>query len=546
MFFQRYGSISAGQAILAALLFVSGPAVPDAQPIRSEFEAVDRIVAIGDVHGAFDIFVANLKATGLVDDELDWIGGETHLVQTGDVVDRGPDSRKVLDLLMKLEPQAEAAGGKVHALIGNHEFYNVVGALGYVSEAEVKAFDGARDHALRRFRDVKNLPRGLLAHREAYSAEGVYGQWLRRNNAVVRIGDLLFVHGGVTPEIVGLGLAEINRRVRADLDTENWPESFSLSDEGPLMSRRFSDQIPDSWVEGVRDELRSVLAALGVRTMVMAHTVTYGLIEPRFDGAAILIDTGMFEDYAGGHQAALLIEKRGEKERFYAVYARGKVELPMKSGDAELDVYVEAAAEVSPNGDGLKRHLADVRKRQRRYQEAAELYEKIGVFNSKRKLPLVWRREAAECYEALGDENRATKLYTLYVEELERFAVSGVSSRLQLLNQYAWECLRLGLETEKALDIAREVSAAYPDNPSYRITLAWAHLKNGDAREARQILIALPEENRDRFYVQLVLGRAHAQLGDRARALEAFRKAQQHRPNDSEVAELIAELTSPF
>ena len=116
---------------------------------------------------------------------------------------------------------------------------------------------------------------------------------------------------------------------------------------------------------------------------------------------------------------------------------------------------------------------------------------------------------------------------------------------MQLLNNYAWECLRLGLETKKALDVAREVPAAYPANPSYSITLAWAHLDNGDARRARQILVALPEESRDRFYVQLVLGRAHSQLGDRERALEALRKARQHRPNDSEVAELIAGLTSP-
>ena len=165
------------------------------------------------------------------------------------------------------------------------------------------------------------------------------------------LGDFLFVHGGITPEIVGLGIEEINRRVRADLDREDWPESFSLRDEGPLMSRRFSDQIPDAWVEGVRDELRTVLAALGVRTMVMAHTVTFGLIEPRFDGAAILIDAGMFEDYVGGHQAPLLIEKRGEEGRFYAVYERGKVDLPMSSRDADQDRYIEAAFEVSPNGE---------------------------------------------------------------------------------------------------------------------------------------------------------------------------------------------------
>ncbi len=142
MFFRRYCSNGAGAAALAALVLVSSARSLYAQPIRSEFEAVDRIVAIGDVHGAYDTFVENLKATGLVDDALDWIGGKTHLVQTGDVLDRGPDSRKAIDLLMKLEPQAGAAGGRVHALIGNHEFFNAVGALDYLSDAEAAQVGG--------------------------------------------------------------------------------------------------------------------------------------------------------------------------------------------------------------------------------------------------------------------------------------------------------------------------------------------------------------------------------------------------------------------
>ncbi len=435
----------------------------------------------------------------------------------------------------------------MHALIGNHEFFNAVGALEYVSDAELEAFGGVRDRALRKFQSVTNEPRGLLALREAYSARGAYGRWIRRNNAVVRIGDIVFVHGGVTPEIAGLGLAEINRRVRADLDTEDALDSFSLRDEGPLMTRSFSGEIPASRVAGIREELLGVLAALGARTMVMAHTITYGLIESRFDGAAILIDTGMLEDYVGGHQAALVIENGSENGsengRFYAVYARGKVELPTSSRDADRDRYIEAASGASSNGDGLKRHLADVRKRQGRFEEAVELYEQVGVSDSKRELPWTWRHEAAECYDALGEKNKARKLNTLYLKELEQFAEDAGPSRLQLLNHFAWECLRLGLETEKALEIAEGVSAADPEELSYRVTLAWAHLENEDAQRARQILIELLEEGGDGFYVQLVLGRAHAELGDRERALEAFRKARQRRPNHSEVAKLIAGLT---
>ena len=211
VFFRRYCSNGAGAAALAALVLVSSARSLYAQPIRSEFEAVDRIVAIGDVHGAYDTFVEILKATGLVDDSLDWVGGKAHLVQTGDVLDRGPDSRKAIDLLMKLEPQAEAAGGRVHALIGNHEFFNAMGALEYVSEAELEAFDGARDRALRKILGETKGPRGLLALREAYSAAGEYGQWIRRHNAV-RLAP------GYSPALwrKGRWLAELGREGEAE------------------------------------------------------------------------------------------------------------------------------------------------------------------------------------------------------------------------------------------------------------------------------------------------------------------------------------------
>ncbi|PYV37660.1 MAG: protein-tyrosine-phosphatase, partial [Acidobacteria bacterium] len=99
-----------------------------------------RVVAIGDVHGDYEQFVAVLRSAKLIDSEESWSGGKTHLVQTGDVLDRGPDSRKVMDLLMKLEKEARRAGGWVHCLIGNHEAMNIYGDLRYVSPGEFAAF----------------------------------------------------------------------------------------------------------------------------------------------------------------------------------------------------------------------------------------------------------------------------------------------------------------------------------------------------------------------------------------------------------------------
>ena len=84
--------------------------------------------------------VEALTAAEIVDGELAWSGADAHLVIVGDILDRGPDSRAAMDLLMKLETEAEAAGGRVHVLIGNHEAMNLVGDLRYVAAAEYAAF----------------------------------------------------------------------------------------------------------------------------------------------------------------------------------------------------------------------------------------------------------------------------------------------------------------------------------------------------------------------------------------------------------------------
>jgi len=106
----------------------------------AEWENVERIVAIGDIHGDYDNLVSVLQNAELIDNKLRWIGGKAHLVQNGDIVDRGPESRKAMGLLMKLEDKAEDAGGRVHVLIGNHEVMNVIGILNLVSDEEYAAF----------------------------------------------------------------------------------------------------------------------------------------------------------------------------------------------------------------------------------------------------------------------------------------------------------------------------------------------------------------------------------------------------------------------
>lgn len=195
------------------------------------WEDVPRVVAFGDVHGAYDRLVEMLNRTGVIDGQGHWAGGKTHLVSVGDLVDRGPESRKVLDLLMRLEQEAPPSGGQVHVLLGNHEVMNLIGDLRYVSDEEYAAFadeelPADREQAWNRFverhstpdttDDLRALfdqthPPGFFGLRAAFSPDGVYGSWLLERTVLVRVDGTAFVHGGLSRLVGQSDGAEINR-----------------------------------------------------------------------------------------------------------------------------------------------------------------------------------------------------------------------------------------------------------------------------------------------------------------------------------------------
>jgi hypothetical protein len=296
-----------------------------------EWNGVSRVVAIGDVHGAYESFVSVLKTSGLIDEKLRWNGGTAHLVQTGDVVDRGPDSRKAMDLLMKLEKEAQRAGGRVHALIGNHEAMNIVGILDDVSPEELASYaEGLRGES--------PYPPGFVEHRLAFSPRGKYGRWILSHSVAVVIDGVVFSHGDWSEEMSALGIAEINRRVREELSGKAPLEGgVTFDPESPLQYRALS-KTP---LHADRPEVDRILANLGASFMVVGHTVTRGVIEPRFGGRHISIDVGMLELYGGGHRVAL--EIRDGKLR--AVHAGGVVEIPARLDEA----YLARVAEVDPD-----------------------------------------------------------------------------------------------------------------------------------------------------------------------------------------------------
>jgi calcineurin-like phosphoesterase family protein len=324
-----------GLSIAGALALGALAAAPIVPPLGAagsscEIDGVDRIVAIGDVHGAYQRLVDILRTTGLVDARLRWSGQKAHLVQIGDVVDRGPDSRKALDLLRRLEGEAPQAGGAVHVLLGNHEVMRMMGDMRYVHPGEYLAFTSSESEAIRQdfaaraapnLRDdlLKQTPLGYFEMRLAFGRQGVYGMWLRERDVMIKINGLVFVHGGIPAALAALTCDTVNttirREITADLEKTLADPLASLSgrEDGHLWNRDLAEE-PDSFAPQVNE----ILAKQNARAIVVAHTVTEdGRIRVRFGGKVFQIDTGMQPAYVPRGRASALDIQRGT---FTAVY----------------------------------------------------------------------------------------------------------------------------------------------------------------------------------------------------------------------------------
>ena len=279
-----------------------GPTVTSA-PTASRLPAPPRLVAIGDVHGDFAATQAVLRLAGATDEQDRWIGKDLVVVQTGDQLDRGDGERQILDLLERLQGEAKAAGGALHVLNGNHELMNSAGDLRYVTAGGYLDFEDVPgvDKADPRAADVPPQMRGRLL---AFAPGGPYARKLATRPVVLIVGDSVFAHGGVLPAHARRGLDVINAEVQRWLRGEGEISPDILQgDESPVWTRRYCES-PGPADCAVADE---TLGILGVKRMVVGHTVHKEGIVKNCDGKVWCIDVGMAA-YYGGHPELLEIK----------------------------------------------------------------------------------------------------------------------------------------------------------------------------------------------------------------------------------------------
>jgi len=321
---------------------------------------VKRVVAVGDLHGDYDHFIAILKdpKIGIVDDDLHWIAGKTHLVQIGDVMDRYDYAKKIFDLIMRLEKEAEAAGGKVHMLIGNHEEMNIgdfsFDRRGYVTVRQLLSFlppeyiekeerkirkklgippsnetdssapldpniEAFWEDKINKSRDISHLTKFHVRWHYLKAFNENYAPWILQHNVVIKINDIVFVHGGISETFSTWPLEKINKRLCEELEIfrtarlrgeyPNRPFEIVYNENGPLWFRDYSHLGPE-----FEPTVDRILSNLGAKSIVTAHTpqrIRSGAEMSRYHGKVWIIDTNISRRYPSGNLSALIFENYG-------------------------------------------------------------------------------------------------------------------------------------------------------------------------------------------------------------------------------------------
>ncbi|GAV58671.1 Metallophos domain-containing protein [Cephalotus follicularis] len=294
-----------------------------------------RIIAVGDLHGDLDQARCALEMAGVLssDGQDLWIGGETVLVQLGDILDRGEDEIAILSLLRSLDIQAKAKGGAVFQVNGNHETMNVEGDFRYV---EPGAFDECIDFLeylddygyewedafvgwvgeSQRWKEERKMSKnywgplnlvkrqkGVIARSVLFRPGGQLALELSQHGVVLKVNDWVFCHGGLLPHHVAYG------KERMNIEVSNWMRGLSESGRSPyipfiatrgydsvvwsrLYSRDISD-LEDYQIHQIYSILQETLQAVGAEAMVVGHTPQTAGVNCKYDCSIWLVDVGM-------------------------------------------------------------------------------------------------------------------------------------------------------------------------------------------------------------------------------------------------------------
>lgn len=281
-------------------------------PEKSTYNKVKKIIALSDIHGQYDLTIELLKNNKVIDKELNWNFGKGHLVIAGDIFDRGDKVNEVLWLVYKLEIQAKNDGGRVHFILGNHEFMVLQKDLRYIHEKY----------------KVSSKLIGL-EYDQLYGNKTVLGRWLRSKPSIIKINNNVFTHGGVSEEFLinrGVDFEKINLMMRYYIDTpfEEMNSSIYNLYNGEKSLIWYRDYFKEYGEDLTDADISKILKMLNTKHIVVGHC-SYDQVVQLYNNKIFGVDSSIKN---GKYGEVLLIKKR----KFYRGTLKGElIEFKKKS-----------------------------------------------------------------------------------------------------------------------------------------------------------------------------------------------------------------------
>ena len=271
----------------------------------SEYPMTGKLLAISDFEGNFDAFYSLLLANKVMDKAYNWTYGKGHLVIAGDMMDRGVNVTQCLWLIYKLEQAAEKVGGHVHFILGNHEIMNLHGVIDYVDPKYL-----AVAMKIAKNRNLRNAYLSLMSKNQELV------RWMQSKNILEKIGDILFVHGGISEELVAadFSLEKVNNTAR-ELAIKNYAlapikdKNIQLINgrKGPLWYRGMAIKYGRHYDKASSATVQRVLKKYDVNHVVIGHTAVKSM-QMDYDGGVVKINLLQPKTKFTGKAKALLVE----------------------------------------------------------------------------------------------------------------------------------------------------------------------------------------------------------------------------------------------
>ena len=275
---------------------------------KSSFNRVKKIAALSDIHGQYDLLIELLQNNKIIDKNLNWSFGKGHFVIVGDIFDRGDKVNEILWFIYELEMQAKNAGGRVHYLLGNHEYMVLYNDLRYIHE---------------KYNIVSKLLN--LEYDQLYGDNTIIGRWLRSKSTIVKINDILFTHGGISEDFIsqeGFNINKINNTMRKSIPRLKELRNFRKNGQSKDLYNMYFGSNSLIWYRGyfegvlIDTDISNILKLVDANHIVVGHTSNKKVVQ-LYDNKIIGVDSSIKK----GKYGELLIIKN---KRFFRRTLEGR------------------------------------------------------------------------------------------------------------------------------------------------------------------------------------------------------------------------------